>query len=327
LRCAAKALAGTGVIEKYAGGVEPVYYVTEKGRHAASYYRNTVIHFMLVRAIAELSARAAAEDADPTRDARSWALRLRELLKFEFFFAERDAFLRELERERQRLTREATLYTPPLLAACPRILLDFLESYWVVAETVRTLRSAEAPVARSVVLRRCHELGRQLLLQDRVQSPELLSNMNFGNALKLLENLGAALREGDRWCAGPRERLDELVHHLERLIALARREAGKKRRRHRRRIPQVPIARASALLKTVHCGKASRNYMSLIGSFGPNLSSAAQKVFASAARTVCSPRWSALRSSQPVPGIRGRKRTVQVTRVPDPSGSKRTSPK
>ena len=223
VRCAADALAGTGVIEKYAGGVEPVYYVTEKGRHAASYYRNTVIHFMLVRAIAELSARAAAEEADPTRDTRSWALRLRELLKFEFFFAERDAFLRELEREQQRLSREAAQYASPLLAACPRILLDFIESYWVVAETLRSLRGGDAPIARSVVLRRCHELGRQLLLQDRVQSPELLSNMNFGNALKLLENLGAAEREGDRWRAGPPERLDELVHHLERLIALARR--------------------------------------------------------------------------------------------------------
>jgi glycerol-3-phosphate O-acyltransferase len=223
LRHATDALSGTGVIEKYAGGVEPVYYVTEKGRHAASYYRNTVIHFMLVRAIAELSARAAAEDDDPTRDLRSWALRLRELLKFEFFFAERDAFLRELEREQQRLSREAALGEPPLLAACPRILLDFIESYWVVAETLRSLRSGDAPIAREGVLRRCHELGRQLLLQDRVQSPELLSNMNFGNALKLLENLGAAEREGDRWRVGPKDRLDELVRHLERLIALARR--------------------------------------------------------------------------------------------------------
>jgi glycerol-3-phosphate O-acyltransferase len=222
LRQATEALAGT-VIEKYTGGVEPVYYVTEKGRHAASYYRNTVIHFMLVRAIAELSARAAAEDDDPTRDVRSWALRLRELLKFEFFFAERDAFLRELEREQQRLSREAALGEPPLLAACPRILLDFIESYWVVAETLRSLRSGDAPIAREGVLRRCHELGRQLLLQDRVQSPELLSNMNFGNALKLLENLGAAERDGDRWRVGPKDRLDELVRHLERLIALARR--------------------------------------------------------------------------------------------------------
>jgi glycerol-3-phosphate O-acyltransferase len=222
LRCASEALAGTGVIEKYAGGVEPVYYVTERGRHAASYYRNTVIHFMLVRAIAELAARAAAEDADPMRDTRSWALRLRELLKFEFFFAERDAFLRELEREQLRLSKEASQYAAPLLAACPRILLDFIESYWVVAETVRTLRGAETAVARAVVLRRCHELGRQLLLQDRVQSPELLSNMNFGNALKLLENLGAAERDGERYRAGPAAKLDELVRDLERLIALAR---------------------------------------------------------------------------------------------------------
>jgi len=222
LRCAAEALAGTGVIEKYAGGVEPVYYVTERGRAAASYYRNTVIHFVLVRAIAELAARTAAEDADPLRDTKAWALRLRELLKFEFFFAERDGFLRELEREQQRLAKEASQYAAPMLAACPRILLDFIESYWVVAETVRTLRGSETAVARGVVLRRCHELGRQLLLQDRVQSPELLSNMNFGNALRLLENLGAVERDGDRFRAGPAAKLDELVRDLERLIALAR---------------------------------------------------------------------------------------------------------
>ncbi len=222
LRCAAEALAGTGVIERYAGGVEPVYYVTEKGRHAASYYRNTVIHFMLARAIAELAMRAAASSENGQRDARSWALRLRELLKFEFFFAERDAFVREFEREQQRLAREAAAGLTPLLAGGPRILLDFIESYWVVAETLRTLRSAAEPAARAVVLRRCHDLGRQLLLQDRVQSPELLSNMNFGNALKLLENLGAAERDGERWRAGSAERLDDLVRDLERLIALAR---------------------------------------------------------------------------------------------------------
>ena len=72
------------------------------------------------------------------------------------------------------------------------------------------------------MLRRCHELGRQLLLQDRVQSPELLSNMNFGNALRLLENLGAVERDGERYRAGPATKLDELVRDLERLIALAR---------------------------------------------------------------------------------------------------------
>jgi glycerol-3-phosphate O-acyltransferase len=222
VRCATRRSPERASSERWAGS-EPVYHVTEKGRHAASYYRNTVIHFMLARAIAELGARAAAQATGGQRDARTWALRLRELLKFEFFFEERDAFVRELEREQQLLARETAAGLPPLLAAGPRILLDFIESYWVVAETLRTLRGEAAPLARSVVLRRCHELGRQLLLQDRVRSPELLSNMNFGNALKLLENLGAAERDGDRWRAGPPDRLDELVLHLEGLIELARR--------------------------------------------------------------------------------------------------------
>ena len=55
----AAALASTGVVERYAAGTEPVHHVTEKGRHAASYYRNTVIHFVLARAITELANTAA----------------------------------------------------------------------------------------------------------------------------------------------------------------------------------------------------------------------------------------------------------------------------
>jgi glycerol-3-phosphate O-acyltransferase len=219
----AAALASAGVVERYAAGAEPVHHVTATGRHAASYYRNTVIHFVLGRAIAALATRVAEGDPTSTRGARDWALRLREILKFEFFFAERDAFLREIEREEVRMAREAASRATPLLWSCPRVLLDFVESYWVVAETLRTLRDGDAPLPRAAVLRRCHELGRQLLLQDRVQSPELLSNMNFGNALKLLENLGAAERDGDRWRPGPPEKLDPLALDLERLIATARR--------------------------------------------------------------------------------------------------------
>ena len=119
--------------------------MTETGRHAASYYRNTVIHFLVGRAIAELAGRAAAAgraELSGERDPRAFALRLRELLKFEFFFAEREPFLREMEREWQLLARERAAKQPPLLAACPRILLDFLESYWVVGETLRRLPSS-----------------------------------------------------------------------------------------------------------------------------------------------------------------------------------------
>ena len=216
----ARALSTTGVLERYDGGVEPVYYVGPTGRHAASYYRNTAIHFLVSRAIADLAARAAA--ADPQgRDMRALALRLRELLKFEFFFAEREPFAREIEREAQLLVREHAAKLRPLLAASPRILLDFLESYWVVTETLRRLPAA-APTPSAGVLRRCHQIGRQLLLQDRVQSPELFSNTNFANALRLLENLGAAERAPGGVRPGAPERLEELARDLELLIRLAR---------------------------------------------------------------------------------------------------------
>jgi glycerol-3-phosphate O-acyltransferase len=216
---ATRTLSGT-VIERYDGGVEPVYYVGPTGRHAASYYRNTAIHFLLGRAIAELAARAELADS-AGRDMRSFALRLRELLKFEFFFTERDGFAREIEREAQLLARERAVPLAPLLAASPRILLDYLESYWVVTETLRRL-PPDAPTASAGVLRRCHEIGRQLLLQDRVQSPELFSNSNFANALRLLENLGAAERAPAGFRPGSTERLNELARDLELLIRLAR---------------------------------------------------------------------------------------------------------
>jgi glycerol-3-phosphate O-acyltransferase len=217
---ATRALSATGVIERYDGGVEPVYFVAPTGRHAASYYRNTAIHFLVGRAIAELAARAELADA-AGRDMRAFALRLRELLKFEFFFAERDGFVREIEREAQLLARERAVPLAPLLAASPRILLDFLESYWVVTETLRRLPVA-GPTPSAGVLRRCHEIGRQLLLQERVQSPELFSNMNFANALRLLENLGAAERAPAGFRPGNPDRLDELARDLELLIRLAR---------------------------------------------------------------------------------------------------------
>src|SRR3954453_9471787 len=74
------------------------------------------------------------------------ALALRDLLKFEFFFAEKTQFLREAQAELPLIApthvsaggrRLAALGTPPdatstLLA--PRVLRSFLEASWIVAE-------------------------------------------------------------------------------------------------------------------------------------------------------------------------------------------------
>jgi glycerol-3-phosphate O-acyltransferase len=209
------ALRETGTIEAYAGGVEPVFHVPEDRRHAASYYRNSVLHCFLGRAIAQL-ARAAARGA-PAGEVRH-ALRLRELLKFEFFFRERDAFQAELERELAILAREAERGDGPFAAGSPHILGDLLESYWVVTEALASLgRSTPEPD----LLERCHGLGRQLLLQQRIRRPEGLSSVAFANALQLIANLGAGERTPEGITISDRDALEALASDLELYTQLA----------------------------------------------------------------------------------------------------------
>ncbi len=196
---------------------EPVYSVPESGRHIASYYRNTIIPFFLVRAITSL-AREAARERDSVE---SWALRLRDLLKFDFFFSERDAFGAQVEREQASLAREEEAGVPPMGAAGPRILLDYLESYFVVMQTLHSMPDDE-PLAEPKLLQRCLDVGRQLLHQDRVHAPELLSRVNFRNALQLALNLGAAERCAEGYRPGDREALDALAGDLDHLARLAR---------------------------------------------------------------------------------------------------------
>jgi glycerol-3-phosphate O-acyltransferase len=227
---ALSALRATRIVASYTGGTEPVFYVPDERRHAASYYRNSILHCFLSRAIAQIAGsseraapfRALAAAGGKAEAEMHWALRLRELLKFEFFFRERDAFLADLEREREILAREQASGLGGFAAGGPRILADLLESYWVVTEALTAFPSDENPLPEAALLDRCHGLGRQLLLQQRIAHPEGLSSIAFSNALQLLANLGAA----DRTPAGLRIRdrttLEHLASDLELLTALAR---------------------------------------------------------------------------------------------------------
>jgi glycerol-3-phosphate O-acyltransferase len=214
-----EALKAAGLLEIYSEGIEPVYSVTEQGRHIASYYRNTIIHFFLVRAITYLARRA----VNSQGDLQTWALRLRELLKFEFFFSERDAFREQVEREEASLLKEEQMGSSPMDVAGPRVLRDYLESYWVVVQTLQSLDRGQDPFKEALLLQRCHAIGRQLLRQDLVHAPELLSSVNFKNALKLAINLGAATQRPEGYLPGDSDALGALARDLEYLASLARR--------------------------------------------------------------------------------------------------------
>ena len=53
---------------EYAGGLEPVYAIAPDRQHEAAFYRNTVTHYFIDRAILEVALVQAAQE-DPAADA------------------------------------------------------------------------------------------------------------------------------------------------------------------------------------------------------------------------------------------------------------------
>ena len=183
------ALSQQHVVTVYAGGEEPVYAI-ERGQHlVAAFYRNSAIHHFLDRAVAELVL------LSPPADRWDEAMRLRDQLKFEFFFPDKTAYRAVLQAELDRLDPgwetvadgRAVLEHSDFLVA-NRVLRSFLDAQLVVVERLAA-RPPHQPVPEREFLDECHGVGQQMLLQGRLHGPESLSRELFASALKLAANL------------------------------------------------------------------------------------------------------------------------------------------
>ena len=246
LRPALDALVTTKVVTRFTGGVEPVYGIGENQHLVAAYPRNRIIHFFVTRAITELVLlhlvrRPVGHPGEGDLGARAWAeaLRLRDLLKYEFFFAAKPEFAEELraelaildpdwERKSEDPSAIATgLAELPLLLG-HRVLGSFLEAYMVVAD--RLTAHPPRPVDEASFLEECIGVGRQYRLQQRIHSGESISKELFKNALSLAAGRGlladpgadpdAAAEIGRKREAFAAE-LREVVDHLDSLRRLA----------------------------------------------------------------------------------------------------------
>ena len=201
VRRALEALRQSGVVSCFDEGPEAVYAIERDQHHAAAYYRNSIAHFFVNGAIAELALLRAAEPDVRDPDAEFWAeaMRLRDLLKFEFFFAEKDEFRAEL---REELAHHAPDWEARLAGgpeaivelirrirpfSSHRVLRPFLDAYDVAADALAR-RSPTEPLERGDFADECLRLGRQYLLQGRVRSPESVSKVLFETALRLARN-------------------------------------------------------------------------------------------------------------------------------------------
>jgi glycerol-3-phosphate O-acyltransferase len=202
LREALSALVGQGVVEEYPGGVESVYAIDPAKQPEVAFYRNASIHFFITRAIVELALLHAAEaNAEDLEDA-VWkeALRLRDLLKFEFFFARKREFAEEVRAEVELMAPgwesrsttagevEGYLRDQPLLLA-PRVLRPFVEAYRVVADELAR-RTPPEPTDEKRFLADCVQVALQQQARGRLVARESVSKELFGGALRLAANRG-----------------------------------------------------------------------------------------------------------------------------------------
>jgi glycerol-3-phosphate O-acyltransferase len=206
VRWALRELVRSGVLTSYSGGSETVWGIGAEQHLIAATYRNSAVHVLLGRAIAELSLLAVADSEEngatppgggAPRTAFDEALRLRELLKFDFFFAGRDGFAEELAAEIAILAspdvsdgldvtpeqaREWLAKARPLVSHL--VLRPFLDAYRVVGEQLTALDEDEEADSGAVV-EASLRVGMQWTLQRTLGSAESVSGEMFRTALKL----------------------------------------------------------------------------------------------------------------------------------------------
>jgi len=261
-------LANAGVVERYDKGTEAVYRVGPDQHLVAAFYRNNTIHFLVTRAVAELMLQEVASRgvaADDVLEA-GWqaALALRDLLKFEFFFSDKDAFRAELHRElalidpewRSRLDDPegaATVLGSLRVHLAHRVLQPFLEAYWVVAQRLAE-RDPRQPVETKAFTRECLDVAKQLRMQQQLASTESISGELFATALKLAANRDLVDPGRDEVKAARQEFADEIggwVRRVRQVRAMALAEPGLSET-----TPDATVAPAPATAGTATAGAA-----------------------------------------------------------------------
>jgi glycerol-3-phosphate O-acyltransferase len=192
-----------GVITRFDEGPEEIYGIAPDQELAASYYRNTVIHYFVDKAIIELALLKATEVESDQRLERFWeeAERLRDLFKFEFFYAPTEQFRDDLRAELQRVSadwesqlcdggeryNELVESLRPLVAHAT--LLPFVEAYRIVADILVRMPRGEV-LEEKACINQALKYGQQLYLQRRISSKASIGKLLFQNGFKLVSHMG-----------------------------------------------------------------------------------------------------------------------------------------
>jgi glycerol-3-phosphate O-acyltransferase len=197
VRTAVDALSNGHPVTAVEGGRETVWRIAPEHEHEAAFYRNTLIDAFLETSIVELAlAYAARAEGDRLEAFWSQAMRLRDLLKFEFYFADSAAFREHIAEEMAWHDDWETHVTTgdfgtllrgkkPLMSHA--MLRPFLEAYEIVADV---LRDAPAEINEKDLTKLALGVGKQYAAQGRVRSNESVSALLFATARQVIADQG-----------------------------------------------------------------------------------------------------------------------------------------
>jgi len=179
---------------------------------------------------------------DPILEFWEEAMRLRDLMKFEFFFADKEEYRDELREEmtfndpdwEEKLAQGAggvwQLLQDFLVVSAHRVLRPFLESYRVVSDQLVLWDPPKGPLDTGRFLGACLGLGKQYRLQRLIQSADSVSKVLFQTALRLAENRGLLEAEAEDLVTRRHAFADQMRRVLRRVEAIdalaASRRAG-----------------------------------------------------------------------------------------------------
>ena len=195
VRAALDALSNRHPVTCVEGGREPVWLIAPDDEHEAAFYRNTLIDAFLETSLVELAlVHAGRAETDRLEAFWSQVMRLRDLLKFDFYFADSAAFREHVAEElswqdswEEQVTAgedqvDALLRAKqPLLAGA--LLRPFFEAYEIVADV---LRDAPAEIDEKDLTKKALGLGNQYVAQSRVRSNESVSALLFATARQVV---------------------------------------------------------------------------------------------------------------------------------------------
>jgi glycerol-3-phosphate O-acyltransferase len=199
VRTAVDALSNGHPVTRVDTGREPVWRIAPEQEHEAAFYRNTLIDAFLETSIVELAlAYAARAEGDRLEAFWDQAMRLRDLLKFDFYFADSTAFREHLAEEMAwHEDWEAHIRAgdedldkllhdkQPLMSHA--MLRPLFEAYEIVADV---LREAPAEIGEKDLTKLALGVGKQYAAQGRVRSNEAVSALLFATARQVVADQG-----------------------------------------------------------------------------------------------------------------------------------------